>query len=135
MKKTFLASLLLLTIFFCLGAVLVYAQGGGGGGGVGGGGGGSPGIPIKIENPFKVGDTLYDLVEAIVNKIILPVGGVLCVLAFIYSGFLFVTAQGNETKLGTAKKALLYSAIGTAVLLGSWMIANVIRTTVNQVIN
>ncbi|KKW14186.1 MAG: hypothetical protein UY54_C0022G0005 [Parcubacteria group bacterium GW2011_GWA2_50_10b] len=88
---------------------------------------------INIPNPFGHGiNSLFDLLQTVVNNIILPIGGVLAVLAFIYSGFLYVTAQGNETKLKTAHTALLYTAIGTAVLLGSWTLANVIKATINQ---
>src|SRR3989344_9062969 len=79
-------------------------------------------LNIKFENPFNVGDNLYDLAKAIVNNIILPIGGVLCVLAFIYAGFRYVTAQGNSTKITTAHNTLLYAVIGTAVLLGAWTI-------------
>ena len=88
---------------------------------------------INIPNPFGHGiNSLFDLLQTVVNNIILPIGGVLAVLAFIYSGFLYVTAQGNETKLKTAHTALLYTAIGTAVLLGSWTLANVIENTIDK---
>lgn len=87
---------------------------------------------IKILNPFRGGDTLFELLETVVNDIILPIGGVLAVLAFIYSGFLYVAAQGDTTKIKNAHNALLYTAIGTAVLLGSWALANVIKGTINQ---
>ncbi|MEK7227442.1 MAG: hypothetical protein AAB641_00945 [Patescibacteria group bacterium] len=88
---------------------------------------------IEIKNPFGRGiDSLFDLLKTVVNDIILPIGGVLAVLAFIYSGFLYVTAQGNDTKLKTAHNALLYTAIGTAVLLGSWTLANVISNTIDK---
>lgn len=97
------------------------------------GGGNLGGTNITIQNPFGHGiGSLFDLLRVVINDIILPIGGVLCVLAFIYSGFLYVTAQGNESKLKTAHTALLYTAIGTAVLLGSWVLANVIKTTINQ---
>lgn len=92
------------------------------------------GTTFCLENPFAVGDTLFQLLETVVNRIILPIGGMLAVLAFIYSGFLYVTAQGKPTALEKANKALLYTAIGTAVLLGSWALANVIRGTINQLI-
>ncbi len=88
---------------------------------------------INIPNPFgRSGGSLTELFETIVNSIILPIGGVLAVLAFVYSGFLYVTAQGNPGKIEEANRALLYSAIGTAVLLGSWVIANVIGGTIDQ---
>ena len=93
-----------------------------------------PGLNFELKNPFAVGNTLFELLETVVNRIVLPIGGMLAVLAFIYSGFLYVTAQGNPTKLATANKALLYTAIGTALLLGSWALANVIRGTINQLI-
>ncbi len=140
MKKTFLASLLSLSIFFVLGTALVLAVQHP----ITGSnpppipGSNPPPItssnPIKIENPFKagVGNSLFALLQTIINDILMPIGGVLAVLAFIYSGFLYVTAQGNETKIKTAHTALLYAAIGTAVLLGSWVLATVICNTIGQ---
>ena len=123
MKKTFLISLLSLSTFFVMGVMLVYAA--------------CPdigsepcppsvGVSVNLINPFKGGDSLFVLLKTIISDILLPIGGVLAVLAFIYSGFLYVTAQGNESKLATAHKALLYTSIGTAVLLGSWVLANLI---------
>ena len=119
-KKTFLASLLSLSIFFIIGTVSISAAE-------------TPGVNITLPNPFAGGgNSLFGLLEKVINNILLPIGGILAVLAFIYSGFLYVTAQGNETKLATAHKALLYTAIGTAILLGSWVIAKVIENTINQ---
>jgi hypothetical protein len=134
MKKIFLIPLVALALFLMLGQSMAFTQSGGS---AGSGSGGTPpvGVNFKIDNPFKVGDTLYDLVKAIVNNIILPIGGVLCVLAFIYSGFLYVTARGDSGQIKTAHSALLYASIGTAVLLGAWVIANAIRATVNQIIS
>jgi len=128
MKKTFLTSILSLALFLSLGALLVHAQGNPGGGI----GPPSSGGTITLDNPFSGGDSLFALLESIINDILLPIGGVLAVLAFIYSGFLYVTAQGNESKLAKAHRALLYTAIGTAVLLGSWAISQVIENTINE---
>lgn len=113
-----------LSLFLTVGVSLVFAQTGGGGG---------PSIGVQLDNPFGGNGTLFTLVRAIVNDIVLPVGGVLAVLAFIYSGFLYITAQGSEDKLKTAHKSLLYTSIGTAVLLGAWVLANVICTTIGLI--
>lgn len=91
-------------------------------------------LSIELKNPFKHGNNLYDLMKAIINLVILPIGGVLAVLAFIYSGFKYVMARGNSSKLEEANRNLLYVAIGTAVLLGAWVIANVIENTVKQIL-
>jgi hypothetical protein len=138
MKKSFLASLLSFAIIFLFSVSLVYAYvGGGGGGPIGGGGGESSacgGAPGTLPNPFKGGCSLFGLLQVIIENILMPIGAVLAVIGFIYSGFLYVTAQGNETKIKTAHKALLYTAIGTALLLGAWTFANVIKNTVNSLV-
>lgn len=109
-----------LVLFFVLSVGLVSAQGSGG----------NPNIQVTLDNPFGTQDSLFGLIRAIIDDVVLPIGGVLAVLAFIYSGFLYVTAQGNETKIKDAHKALLYTSIGTAVLLGAWVIANVVCRTI-----
>ena len=134
MKKKFLASILSLTIFCIVGVVVVYAQTSGTGNTGGTSGSGSTvSIPINIPNPLGGTTSLHALLQKIINNILLPIGGVLAVLAFIYSGFLYVTAQGNEASLKTAHKALLYTSIGTAVLLGSWVLANMICRTIELI--
>jgi hypothetical protein len=45
---------------------------------------------------------------------------------------MYVTARGNSTKLEEANRALLYVAIGTAVLLGAELISSVISNTVDK---
>jgi len=88
----------------------------------------------KLENPFRTGtaDNIPQLFQTIINNIIIPIGAVLAILAFIYAGFLYVTAAGAEKTIEKAHRALLYAAIGTAVLLGAGVIAQVIRATINQ---
>lgn len=142
MKKTLLASLLSLLIVLSMGTVMVYAQNTSGGNPPASGGnppigGGNPRvsqnqISFGIDNPFKFKGNLYELVRYIIEEIVLKIGAVLCVLAFIFSGFLYVTAQGNASKIENANRSLMYSAIGTAVLLGSWTIAKMIEGTINQ---
>ncbi len=89
---------------------------------------------ITLKNPFGAGvNSLYGLLQRVINEILLPIGGVLAVLAFIYSGFLYVTAQGNEIKIKNAHRALLYTAVGTALLLGAWVFANVICGTIEAI--
>lgn len=85
-----------------------------------------------ISNPFKGGNSITDLFMAILRGIVLPIGGVLAVLAFIYAGFKFVMARGNTTQIQEAKRALLYAVVGTILLLGAEAIAGAIKSTVDQ---
>jgi len=91
-----------------------------------------PNVHIEFPNPFGQNTNLFDVLKSIVNNVLLPIGGVLAVLAFIYSGFLYVIAQGNESKIDEAHRALLYTSVGTALLLGAWVIAGVISNTVDK---
>lgn len=84
-------------------------------------------------NPLGSISSFSDFVSAILG-IVVSIGVPVAVLAIIFSGFLFVTAQGNEEKLKTAKSAFLWSVIGTAILLGAWAISQAIDTTIQAII-
>ncbi|MFA6515008.1 MAG: hypothetical protein WCT42_01955 [Candidatus Paceibacterota bacterium] len=94
--------------------------------------GSTPGTNINtaIHNPL--GDNIQDIpsfIKALIN-IVLVVGIPIVALAIIYTGFLFVSASGNSEKLTKAKKALVYTLIGAALLLGAFVIAEAIQKTV-----
>lgn len=92
-------------------------------------------INIKIKNPLGDDiDTIPKFIEALI-EIVLIVGVPIVVLALIYVGFLFVSAQGKPEDIVKAKKALLYTLIGAALLLGAFVIANAIGQTVEDIKN
>ncbi len=62
-------------------------------------------------------------------KIALP----FLILFAIYSGFLFVEARGNTDKLEVAKKNFLYVIIGAFIIFGAWMIATVLKGTIDDI--
>ncbi len=53
-------------------------------------------------------------------------------LFLVISGFLFLTAQGNQGKLDTAKKNFVYVIIGSILILGAWILATLIAGTISQ---
>ena len=53
-------------------------------------------------------------------------------MAIVYSGLLFILAQGNDTKLKDAKRIFLYTIIGGVILLGAGAISEVVCNTANQ---
>ncbi|MBP9749680.1 MAG: hypothetical protein KBD21_03040 [Candidatus Pacebacteria bacterium] len=54
------------------------------------------------------------------------------VLMIVYTGFLFVTAQGNATKITQAREALVWTVVGALVVLGAKAIALAIEATVDS---
>lgn len=89
-------------------------------------------INIKIKNPLGETDTIPEAIKKIMD-VVLQLVFPFIVLLFIYSGFLFVTARGNKTKLDQAKTMFWYTLIGTLLILGAWTIATAIVNTVNEI--
>jgi type IV secretory pathway VirB2 component (pilin) len=87
-------------------------------------------INSTIPNPLRA-DNLVEFFNQIINELLLPIGGILAVIAFIWSGFKFVSAQGDPGKIKEARTALWYTAIGTAILLGATALTKVIVGTID----
>lgn len=91
---------------------------------------GQPSPSPAIKNPLKT-ESILDLLQALLG-VVVQVGIPLIALAIVYSGFLFVKAQGNESELSEAKKTLYWTVIGAAIVLGAFVISGVIKTTIDQ---
>ncbi len=87
----------------------------------------------KLKNPL--GDTIGTLPEFIKKlvDILLIIGVPIVAMMIIWSGFLLVTARGNSDKIEAGKKAFMAAVIGGAILLGSYVIAEAISGTINQI--
>lgn len=87
----------------------------------------------QYENPLGCGITsLPQFIKGILT-IIVKVGIPVATIFIIWSGFLFLTAQGDETKLTKAKHSFVWACIGTAVLLGAWTLSIAIEGTINDI--
>ncbi len=87
----------------------------------------------ELCNPIKFG-SIQDFFQAVL-QIAAEVGSVIIILAFIYSGFLFVSARGNQEELSKAKKSITYTVIGAIIVLGAWAFSVAITNTVNTITN
>lgn len=87
----------------------------------------------QLCNPIKF-NTIADFFEEVL-RIAAQIGGVIIILGIIYSGFLFVTARGNQDELTKAKKAITYTVIGAIIVLGAWSFSVAIKNTINTITN
>ena len=87
--------------------------------------------PNTICNPLQV-NSIQDLV-AVALKFAVNLLAIAGGLYVMWSGFQLVTAQGDEKKLESAKKAFMNAIIGMAIILGAWAIATVVAKTISQV--
>ena len=63
--------------------------------------------------------SLRDLIFKYVN-FALPYLALAAFIAFVYAGFLYVTAYGQEEQVGKAKKIMLYAVIGIVLVILSY---------------
>ena len=59
----------------------------------------------------------------------------IAVVFVVYSGFLFVVAQGNPEGLKKAKTNFLWTIIGVALLLGAVALAALIKGTIDPILD
>lgn len=85
----------------------------------------------QIRNPLQF-QTIQDFFSAIIRTII-TISIPIIVLLVIYAGFLFVTAGGNESQLTKAKVTILWTLVGAMVILGAFVILNVVTGTVESI--
>jgi hypothetical protein len=124
-----------LTLLFLFGVARVWAQTGGsgtssGGSGTSSGGSSSSGGGAGFRNPLST-PTLPEFLNKILD-VVITIGFPIIVLAVVYTGFLFVKAQGNKEELGTAKKAFMWTVIGALIILGAQALSFAIEGTVDQ---
>ena len=75
---------------------------------------------------------INSLLTAILDLVI-RLGGIVIAIAIIYSGFKFVEARGNKTKIQSARDNLLYVVIGAFIILGAVVLKEVISETVSSI--
>ena len=86
--------------------------------------------PDKICNPI-ISNTFGELMARIADaaaKIGLP----LVAVFMIYSGFLFVSARGNEEQLTKAKTTFFWTIIGALLVVGAFAISLAIENFAKQ---
>jgi len=82
---------------------------------------------IKLESPLKA-KNLKELLFSLVDFGIF-LGSIIAVFMFIWIGFKFVLARGNSSELSSAREWFLYAVIGTAILISSRVIVEVVKNT------
>ena len=71
---------------------------------------------VSLPNPLGTITNFTTLINNIAGYVFVVVG-FLAVLMFLWAGILFLTSAGNESRVSSAKKALMYAVIGLAIAL------------------
>ncbi|MFW0870878.1 MAG: hypothetical protein ACKKL4_00220 [Patescibacteria group bacterium] len=104
-------------LLFFLSVALVHAEGGDG----------------TLINPLAGDMTLMQFVTFLVRDVLVGIiAPIVLTLALLYTGFMFISAQGNPSKLQDAQRNFVYVIVGGILLLGAYVILAVITNTVDQ---
>jgi len=84
----------------------------------------------ELPNPLKT-DSLTEFLGLVVD-VLIRVGIPVAAMFIIYSGFLFVTARGSEEQVRKAKSTFFWAVIGTALLVGAWVVITIVEGTIKE---
>jgi len=115
MKKLFFATILTLTIFGGLWALKPVSA--------------DVGVFDNIDSCRTDGDcSLCDFMTMSTNlgRWILSVVGGLALVYFVYAGMMFIISLGNQERVTKAKGVLTGAVTGIVIILGAWMIVNLV---------
>ena len=61
--------------------------------------------------------------------ILVKLAGLVAAGFFVWGGFGYITSSGNPETLDRSKKTILYSAVGLAIVLGAFVLTNIVSDT------
>ena len=73
------------------------------------------------------GGAISDIVMQLASWLLLLLGSI-SLIGFVISGILYLTAAGNEERMETAKKGMIYSVIGVIVGLLGYVVVQAVNT-------
>ena len=74
--------------------------------------------------------SIYDIIKTTMNYL-LAILGFLAIIGFVISGILYLTAAGDEKRVGNAKNAMFYSIMGVIVALVGYVIVRAVDAWLN----
>jgi hypothetical protein len=66
-----------------------------------------------------------------VIQIMVTFGGLIAVGFFVWGGYGYITSSGNPEALDKSKKTIWYSAIGLAIVIGGYVISDIVAGLAN----
>ena len=89
----------------------------------------TPAVGTTLINPLKSGTSLESFLNDILEFVI-RIGTIAVILMIVYVGYLFVVARGEPAKITEARKAFLWTIVGSLILLGAQAISKALEATV-----
>lgn len=93
------------------------------------------GAPIILSSPaFAQGGDIQQ-VETFIRNVITAISGLAGLVAtgfLVIGGFTYITSSGNPEQLDKAKRTITWAAIGLAIVIAAFVLANIVTTLATQ---
>ena len=93
------------------------------------------GAPFVLANVALAAPAGVSNVENFIRSVIQVVAGLAGLVAtgfFVAGGFTYITSSGNPEQLDKAKRTITWSAIGLAIVIAAFVLANIVTTLAPQ---
>lgn len=80
---------------------------------------------LTLENPLRSADTIPEVINNVLTGVLGLVGAV-ALLMFVYGGFLWLTAMGEDKRVKQGWDTMTWAAIGIAVIFASYALVKVV---------
>lgn len=90
------------------------------------------GVPLTFVHPALAasgGDVSQ--IENFIRSLIQALAGLAGLIAtgfFVVGGFSYITSSGNPENLDKAKRTIMYSGTGLAIIIGAFVVSNIVTT-------
>jgi hypothetical protein len=91
----------------------------------------SSGAAVKLNNPLGDTTTVPILIGNIINAA-LGIVGSLALIMFIYGGFTWMLAAGNESAVEKGKNIITWAAIGLVVIFASYSLVRAVIAAITK---
>ena len=88
-------------------------------------------IPLLLAPPAFAASADVTQVNNFIRNVIKVIAGLAGLVAtgfFVIGGFSYITSSGNPEHLDKAKRTLLWSSIGLAIVIAAFVLSNIVTT-------
>jgi len=88
-------------------------------------------IPLLLAPPAFAASADITQVDNFIRNVIKVIAGLAGLIAtgfFVIGGFSYITSSGNPEHLDKAKRTLLWSGIGLAIVIAAFVLSNIVTT-------
>lgn len=93
------------------------------------------GLPLVIAAPAYAAGGDISQEQTFIRSVIQVVAGLAGLIAtgfFVVGGFAYITSSGNPEHLDRAKRTLFFSGTGLAIVIGAFVLSNIVVTLATQ---